>query len=140
MKLDGHAKLTNSALRAFKSRCSKSTDVFIREKMCHLPQFNMWNIGWDSTDSNETDNKNLVKYIIAQELSIFGDSFHRVGNGYLARKVVAVDLELPLVFGHLADWGQKYHFMRRASGATVKDAHKEAIELIRKKTVDWIGQ
>jgi len=121
------------------SHVAQNQQMYLSEKkVCHLPQFNMWNISWDSTDSNESDNKNLVKYIIAQELSIFGDSFQRISSGYLARKVVAVDLELPLVFGHYFGWGQKYHFMRRALGATVKDAHKEAIELIRKETMDWI--
>lgn len=138
MKLDGHAKLTNSALRAFKARCSTSTDVFFREKMCHLPQFSAWNINWNSVDSNENDNRSLIKYIIAQELSVFGELSHQIGRGYLAREVVAVDLEPPLVFGHLADWGQKYHFMRRAAGATIKDAHKEAVELIRKEAMNWI--
>jgi hypothetical protein len=138
MKLDGHAKLTNSAIRAFKSRCSKSTDVFFREKMCHLPQFSTWDINWDGASSNENDNRFLIKYIIAQELAVFGELSHQIGRGYLAREVVAVDLELPLVFGHITDWGQKYHFMRRAEGATVKDAHREAIELIRKEAMNWI--
>ncbi len=138
MKLDGHAKLTNSAIRAFKSRCSESTDLFFREKICQLPQFDTWNISWDSVDSNESDNINLAKYIIAQELSVFGESLHQIGRGYLTREVVAVDLEPPLVFGHYFGWGQKYHFMRRASGATVKDAHIEAIDLIKKETMNWI--
>ncbi len=138
MKLDGHAKLTNSAIRAFKSRCTKSTDVFLREKMCQLSQFSTWNINWDSVDSNKNDNRFLIKYIIAQELAVFGEFSHKIGNGYLTREVVAVDLEPPTVFGHLADWGQKYHFMRRGAGASVKDAHRECIELIRKETMNWI--
>ncbi len=140
MKLDGHAKLTNSAIRAFKARCSKSTDVFFREKLCHLPQFNLWNISWNGTNSNENDNKNLVKYIIAQELSVFGESFHQIDQGYLTREVVAVDLEPSLILGHKFDWGQKYHFMRRESGSgtSVKNAHSEAIALIKKETMNWI--
>ena len=139
MKLDGHAKLTNSAIRAFKSRCSKSTDVFFREKMCQLPQFSTWNINWDRVSSNENDNINLAKYIVAQELSAFGETSHKINAGYLTREVVAVDMEPPLVFGHFFNWGQKYHFMRRASGATVKDAHKEAVDLIKKETMSWIS-
>jgi len=138
MKLDGHAKLTNSAIRAFKSRCSESTNIFFREKMCQLPQFNTWNINWGSNNSNEKDNGNLVKYIIAQELSVIGESLHQIGRGYLTREVVAVDLEPPLVLGHFWNWGQKYHFMRRTSGATVKDAHREATALIKKETMNWI--
>jgi len=34
--------------------------------------------------------------------------------------------------------GEKYHFMRRAESATVKGAHKEAVELIRKEAINWI--
>jgi len=139
MKLDGHAKLTNSAIRAFKTRCSKSTNVFFREKMCHLPQFSVWNINWSDVSSNKKDNNFLIKYIIAQELSVFGESSHKIGRGYLTREVVGVDLEPPLVLGHLFNWGQKYHFMRRASGETVKDAHREAIDLIKKETMNWIS-
>ena len=138
MKLDGHAKLTNSAISAFKARCSKSTDIFFREKMCHLPQFSTWDINWDDTSSNKDDNHFLIKYIIVQELAVFGELSHKIKEGYLTREVVAVDLEPPLVFGHYWNWGQKYHFMRRSSGATVKDAHKEAIELIRKEAMNWI--
>jgi len=138
MKLDGHAKLTNSALRAFKSRCSKSTDVFFREKICHLPQFNVWNINWDSTDSNKSDNKNLIKYIIAQELSVFGELSHQIGRGYLTREVVAVDLEPFKLIYHISDFGQKYHFMQRTENSTVKDAHREATALIKNKIMEWI--
>ncbi len=138
MKLDGHAKLTNSAIRAFKSRCSKSTDVFFREKMCQLPQFSIWNINWDGVDSNKNDNRFLIKYIIAQELAVFGEFSHKIGNGYLTREVVAVDLEPLKLPYHRFDFGQKYHFMRRASGATVKDAHRECVELIRKEAMNWI--
>jgi len=138
MKLDGHAKLTNSAIRAFKSRCSESTNVFFREKICHLPQFNTWNINWQGENSNENDNINLFKYVIGQEISVLGESFHQISRGYLTREVVAVDLEPPLVFGHKFDWGQKYHFMRRESGATVKGAHSEATALIKKETMNWI--
>jgi len=138
MKVDGHAKLTNSALRAFRSKCSKSLDIFIRKNICQLPQFNTWNLYWNSSDSNDTDNKYLAKYIILQEFSFLGESTHKIGQGYLTREVVAVDLESPTVFGHKADWGQKYHFMRRAANSTVKNAHKEAVALIKKETINWI--
>jgi len=51
MKLDGHARITNSAIRSFKSKCKKATRIFI----CRDVQFNTMNIKWNNgSDSNGT--------------------------------------------------------------------------------------
>lgn len=139
MKLDGHARLTNRAIQTFKMRCSKATDIFLKEKICQLPQFSTFNIDWqDWKGSNDVDNSNLVNFIIAQELSIFGESFHKLERGYLTREVVAVDLEPFKLRYHFLNSGQKYHFMRRATGATIKEAHKECIEFIYTEATNWV--
>ncbi|VAW56480.1 hypothetical protein MNBD_GAMMA07-600 [hydrothermal vent metagenome] len=106
--------------------------------MCHLPQFSLWNIYWNDASSNEKDNMDLFWHIIQQELSIFGKLFSHIERGYLTRKVASVDIELPQVLGHRYDWGQKYHFMRRASGATIQEAHQESVDFIKQETIAWI--
>lgn len=139
MKLDGHAKLTNSSIELFRSRCVQATDIFIRATVCQLPQFHTFDLEWtDAAASNDADNSLILRYIVTQELTVFGESFHRLHDGYLTREVVAVDIEpfkLPL---HVLETGQRYHFMRRNASASVRTAHREAVDFIREHTSHWL--
>lgn len=121
MKLDGHAKLTNRSIELFRSRCAQATDIFIRATVCQLPQLHTFDLEWtNAEESNEADNSMIFRYIAIQELTVFGESFHRLHDGYLTREVVAVDIEpfkLPL---HVLESGQRYHFMRRNASASVR--------------------
>lgn len=92
----------------------------------------------DKETSNEKDNFRLSSYIVLQELSIFGESFHGLESGYLVREVVAVDLEPLKLRHHFLDAGQKFHFMRRSSGATVKQAHAECVAFIKMNVSKWM--
>jgi len=88
--------------------------------------------------SNEEDNNNLVKEIILQELSLFGESFHSLRNGYLVRETVAVDLEPTKLRHHFMESGQKFHFMRRVKGATIKQSHAECVNFILENVNIWL--
>ncbi len=141
MKLDGHAKLTNNAIKGFKNRCDKATGMLFREKLCKSPQFSILRREWKNKEaSNKYDNDKLSKYIVLQELSLFGETFHSLNSGYLVREVVAVDLEPMKIRHHFFDAGQKYHFMRRSSNATVRQARIECVEFIKVNVVNWIGK
>lgn len=139
MKLDGHARLTNSAIRSFKKKCSLATDIFIRDTICHLPQFNTMNVDWDNwKKSNEKDNSALAYYIAAQELSLFGEVFHKLQKGYLTREVVAVDLEPFKLPYHILESGQKFHFMRKSKSQLMSAAHLDASNLVKSKAESWL--
>ena len=73
MKLDGHAKLTNSAMLSYKSKCEMATSILFNHKLCRSTQFSTLKKSWaDGENSNVDDNDMMTKYIIIQELSIFG--------------------------------------------------------------------
>ena len=141
MKLDGHAKLTNSAIESYSSKCEKSTSLVIDKKLCKSAQFSILNKSWvDSKTSNETDNNMMTQYIVLQELSIFGERSLSLKKGYLVREVVAVDLEPMKLRHHFLDSGQKYHFMRRSVDATIHQAHAECVLFIKESISKWISQ
>lgn len=139
MKLDGHAKLTNRSIELFRSRCAQATDIFIRATVCQLPQLHTFDLEWtNAEESNEADNSMIFRYIAIQELTVFGESFHRLHDGYLTREVVAVDIEpfkLPL---HVLESGQRYHFMRRNASASVRTAHRQAVDFLHEQTSHWL--
>ncbi len=140
MKLDGHAKITTQALNEFKARCYKATDLFLRTKVCKLPQFGTWDINWKDVSSNKIDNTRISAYVIIQEASIFREGFQPLKYGYLTREVVAVDVELWKLPFHWFNGGQKYHFLRRNdSEVTVKEAHDECVKFIYKHAANWIS-
>lgn len=140
MKLDGHAKLTNNAMLSFKSRCEQATSLLFNHKLCKSTQFSVLNTKWeDKENSNEIDNDMMVKYIVLQELSIFGERSLSLQKGYLTREVVSVDLEPMKLRHHYLDSGQKFHFMRRSSAATVHQAHAECVTFIKDSVSNWIA-
>ncbi|HED33359.1 MAG TPA: hypothetical protein ENJ08_03955 [Gammaproteobacteria bacterium] len=136
MKLDGHARITNSAVRSFKKKCSKAFSQLI----CHAPQFSTLNEKWQGgVASNEIDNNALLRTIISQELSLVTDAHHvRLKQGYLVREVVAVDVEPLKLPYHFLDIGQKFHFMRISEEQSISDAHQDAARLIKWQVRKWL--
>jgi hypothetical protein len=140
MKLDGHAKLTNSAMISYKSKCAMATSILLNHKLCRSTQFSTLNKNWaDGENSNVDDNDMMTKYIIIQELSIFGEGALGLKQGYLVREVVAVDLEPMKLRHHFLDAGQKFHFMRRSTKPNISLAHEECVGFIKESITKWIS-
>jgi len=138
MKLDGHTRITNSAIRSFKRKCTKATQIFI----CRDVQFNTMNIKWhNSSNSNSKDNSKLLYLLAAQELSLLSDTASTsLINGYLTRKVSAVDIEPWKLRYHVTNDGQKYHFMRISEEQTNKAAYTDAVNLIKLQSQKWLNK
>jgi len=110
LKCDGHAKITNEAIKQLLSQCG--SDAIKKQNLCKLKDFQTIKQDWkDKFSSNETDNSEVAQSVALSLLTPNIPALYDF-RGYLTSRVIAVDLDFKYLTKHFTSSGQKYHFMR----------------------------
>ncbi len=136
MKCDGHAKLTDAALKILANRCQVNLPA--NQHACKLPDFQpesprTWT---NKNTSNSDDNFSSTSKAITNQLTPTIPALDNF-RGYLTERVVAVDLDIKYIFNHFRDSGQRFHFMR-SENETVAQSYKNGSDFIRFNAEKWI--
>jgi len=138
MKCDGHAKITDAAIRRLFQKCV--VDTTMQQYVCNMAEFKINNEAdsWsNSIQSNSIDNISKSLKIMASQLWFNVPAINNY-RGYLSEKAVAVDLDIKYVPGHWLDYGQKYHFLR-IKNDTVHNAYANGCEFILSNILSWLN-
>jgi len=138
MKCDGHAKITNAALKQLVLQCKSNRSI--AQSMCSLPDFNTGDrsASFNSkSDSITSDNWETAVGIFLSQFNPFDIPDLNNFAGYLTTRTVAIDVDLVYLKNHITDWGQRLHFLR-ASSETVTSAYNNGCQFIRLNAAKWV--